>query len=230
MSQKHSDFDQRHEHDQLKDTELAALEVRDAIESLRTPHNAISLAEQKRRRLRPGSWVFVVVVVLAAMIMPYWYGRDLAINHTDKLLAVLMNFDPRGLALLSWIVVVVTFAALGLAVNGWRRRVWIVVAVLAFATEQFLGGLALLKTDFWHSTYVVFHKNAVYANAINLGIISAVAGLVAFAVVFVAILVLIKRTSPLNVLTRAGSAMSSFLVIELIALSIVLFGGIITIV
>lgn len=209
---------------------MAAVEVRDAIESLQTPHHAVSLAEQKRKHRHPGAWVVTILVILVAMIVPYWFGRDFSINHTDAVLKVLKTFDPRGLALISWVVVVVIFASVGLAINGWLRKLWILVAILSFSAEQFLAGLSLLKSNFWYSTYVVFHAHAVYANAINLGIIAAVAGLVVFAVVFVAILVLIKRTSPLNVLTRAGSALSCFLIIELAALFIVLFGGIITIV
>lgn len=214
----------------LSDTEMAAIEVHDAIESLQTSHNSISLADQKRRLSRPGSWVVSVVLALVAMIVPYWYGRDLAINHTDVLLKILSSYDPRGLALVSWMSVVATFAALGLAVAGWHRKISIAVAFLAFAFEQFLGGFSLLKGNFWYSTYVVFHDQAIYANAVNLGIIAAVAGFVAFAVIFVAILIFIKRTSPLNVLTRAGSALSCYLLLELIALFIVLFGGLITIV
>ncbi|MCI1935423.1 MAG: hypothetical protein LKJ44_03240 [Bifidobacteriaceae bacterium] len=214
----------------LQDSEMAAVEVRDAIESLQTPHHAVSLAEQKRKHRHPGAWVVTILVILVAMIVPYWFGRDFSINHTDTVLKVLRTFDPRGLALISWVVVVIIFASVGLAINGWLRKLWILVAILSFSAEQFLAGLSLLKSNFWYSTYVVFHAHAVYANAINLGIIAAVAGLVVFAVVFVAILVLIKRTSPLNVLTRAGSALSCFLIIELAALFIVLFGGIITIV
>ena len=214
----------------LNDTEMAALEVRDAIESLQTPHNAVSLADQKRQVFRPGSWVVSIVLALVAMIVPYWMGRDLAINHTQFLINVLSRVDPRGLALISWISVVLIFASLGLAVAGWHRKPSLVMAFFAFAFEQFLGGFSLLKGDFWYSTYVVFHDQAIYANAVNLGIISAVAGFVGFAIVFVAILIFIKRTSRLNVLTRAGSALSCYLIIELAALMIVLFGGIITIV
>jgi hypothetical protein len=213
---------------ELADTEMAAVEVHDAIESLRTPHNNISIAEQKRGAFRPWPWIITIVLALIAMLVPYWYGRDLAINHTEKLVKVLENVDPRGLALLAWITVVLTFSFVGLAVAGWHRRFSGVMALCAFGLEQFLGGFSLLKGDFWYSTYVVFHDHAIYANAVNLGIISAVVGFVAFAVVFVAILILIKRTSPLNVLTKAGPALSCYLVIELIALMVVLFGGIIT--
>lgn len=214
----------------LSDTEMAAIEVHDAIESLQTPHHSMSLADQKRRLFRPGSWVVSIILAMLAMIVPYWYGRDLAINHTDALLNILSLYDPRGLALVSWMSVVATFAALGLAVAGWHRKISVIGAFLAFAFEQFLGGLSLLKGNFWYSTYVVFHDQAIYANAVNLGIIAAVAGFVAFAIIFVAILIFIKRTSPLNVLTRAGSALSCYLILELVSLFIVLFGGLITIV
>jgi hypothetical protein len=203
-------------------------ESHDALESLRTSHNEISLAEQKRNAFHPTPWIVSIVLAILAMIVPYWLGRDLALNHTEGIVRILENVDPRGLALISWITVVLTFAFVGLAVAGWHRRISGICALVAFAVEQFLGGFSLLKGDFWYSTYVVFHDHAIYANAVNVGIISAVVGFVVFAVVFVAILILIKRTSPLNVLTKAGSALSCYLIIELAALFVVLFGGIIT--
>lgn len=201
----------------------------DAEESLHTTHNAMSLAEQKRGRVKPATWIVLILLALVAMIVPYWFGRDLAMNRTDSLVAVLQLFDPRGLAIISWLSVVITFAALGGAVAGWKRRLMGVVAFVTFAIEQFLGGFSLLKGDFWYSTYVVFHDDSIYANAVNLGILSATVGLMVFAILFVAVLVLIKRNSPLNILTRGASALSLFLITELIALIVVLFGGLIAI-
>ena len=53
-------------------------------------------------------------------------------------------------------------------------------------------------------------------------------GVAVFAVIFVAILVCVRKDSPWNTLTHSWSALSMFFIIELIAIAIVLFGGLIT--
>ena len=78
-----------------------------------------------------------------------------------------------------------------------------IVFVVGLAAEQFIAGLSLLKLNFWYSTYVVYGDSAQLPNAANLGIIAAGVGVAVYAVVWVGLLILIKKDSPLNVLTRS---------------------------
>ena len=66
------------------------------------------------------------------------------------------------------------------------------------------------------------------ANAANLGIIAAGFGVAVYAVLWVGLLVCIKKESKLNVLTRSWASFILFFVIELVALGVVLFGGLLT--
>ena len=65
-------------------------------------------------------------------------------------------------------------------------------------------------------------------NAANLGIMGAAIGIAVYALVFVGLLVIIRKTSPLNVLTKSWASFILYFVIETIALLVVLFGGLLT--
>lgn len=190
----------------------------------------LSMAERQKRGSRPLVWSIYIAIVLVATVVPYGIGRLVGLRHTDTLLDVLQRFDPRGIALLSWMSVVVALMALGLAIAHPRRRRWRFVAIAAFAVEQFIGGFALLKTNFWYSTYVIYRDRSYLANAANLGILAGAVGFVVYAVLFVAILVLIRKDSPFNALTKGVWVIAVFLLVEVLALLVVLFGGMITLV
>ncbi len=194
------------------------------------PATDLSLADIERSRSRPLQWVAYVAVVLIAIIAPYWLGRALAADHTEWVINHLTMFEPRGVALVSWAVTVVAFAGLGVAIIEARSWIWRIVFVIGLAAEQFIGGLCLLRLDFWYSTYVVYGDSSAQANAANLGIIAAGVAVAVYAVVFVGLLVLIPKESPLNVLTRSWVSFLMFFVIEVIALCVVLFGGLLTVV
>ena len=92
----------------------------------------------------------------------------------------------------------------------------------------FCKNLSMLNLNFWYSTYVVYGKQAGLANAANLGIMGAAIGIAVYALVFVGLLVIIRKTSPLNVLTKSWASFILYFVIETIALLVVLFGGLLT--
>ncbi|NMN01294.1 teichoic acid transporter [Bifidobacterium sp. DSM 109958] len=192
------------------------------------PQSDLSLADVEKRRFRPLAWIGFFALVLAAVVLPYWLGRDLAIGHTGEVLARITAFEPRGIALVSWAVTLVALVGLGMSVVQTRTWVWRFVFVAGLAAEQFISGLCLLRSNFWYVTYVVYGRYAQLANAGNLGIIAAGAGVAVFAVLFVSILVLIRKDSPLNVLTRSWAAFTLFFAVELVALLVVLFGGLLT--
>lgn len=186
-----------------------------------------SLADIERRRARPVRWVVFLIAVLAAIVIPYGYGRSLAINHTQEVLRYVSPLDPRGIAVIAWSVTLLAFVGIGMSVIESRSWFWRVVFVVGLAAEQMIAGLCLLKFNFWYGTFVVYHHQAILANAANLGIIAAGLGVAVFAVLFVAILVCVKKDSRWNSLTHSWSALTMFFLIELAAIAIVLFGGLI---
>lgn len=185
----------------------------------------LSLADIERRRFRPGRWTAFIALVLLTIVVPYGVGRSLALGHTPWLVHYMQIFSPQGLALIAWLATVMAFTGLGMMIIRPRVWIWRVMFIFGLAAEQFLAGACLLKLNFWYGTYVVFGKSSVLANAANLGIIAAGLGAAAFALLFVAILVLVRKDSRWNVLTQGWSAAVMFFLIELIALGIVLFGG-----
>lgn len=192
------------------------------------PVTDLSLADIERRRSHPVQWAIYAVAVLAAIIAPYWLGRALAVGSTAWLTDRLDVFTPQGAAFLSWTVTLIAVASLGLAVVDSGRWLWRIVFVIGLAAEQFVAGICLLKLDFWYSTYVVYGDSAAIANATNLGIIAAGFGVAVFAVIWVGLLVVIKKDSPLNVLTRSWASFILFFSVEVIALLVVMFGGLLT--
>lgn len=190
----------------------------------------LSMAERQRRAAKPLKWAAYIGVLMVAIVVPYGIGRTIGLRQTDMLLGVLQRFDPRGIALIAWLSVVVTLGSIGMVIGRPHRRRWRFIAIAAFAVEQFIGGFALLKTNFWYSTYVVYRERAYLANAANLGILAGAVGFAVYAVLFVAILVLIRKDSPLNVLTKGVWVVAVFAVIEVLAILVVLFGGMLTLV
>ena len=135
------------------------------------PETDLSLADIERRRSHPLRWALIILAVLCAIIAPYWFGRSLAVNNTDSIVAVLGGVSPQGIALVGWVAVVITYV---------------------------------------------------------LGIMGAAIGIAVYALVFVGLLVIIRKTSPLNVLTKSWASFILYFVIETIALLVVLFGGLLT--
>ena len=189
------------------------------------PVTDLSLADIERRQSHPVPWAVFIVAVLAAIIAP---TPSVAVGHTQWLITHLNLFTPRGVAFVSWTVTLTTFTGLGLAVVESRNWLCRIVFVVGLAAEQFIAGLSLLKLNFWYSTYVVYGDSAQLPNAANLGIIAAGVGVAVYAVVWVGLLILIKKDSPLNVLTRSWASFILFFAIETASLLIVLFGGLLT--
>lgn len=192
------------------------------------PETDLSLADIERRRSHPVRWAVLILAVLAAIVGPYWFGRSLAVNDTLAVTAALGGIDPRGIALVGWSTVVITYVGLAMAVVVSPSWPWLVVFVLGLAAEQFVAGLSMLNLNFWYSTYVVYGDQAGLANAANVGIIAAAIGVAVYAVIFVGLLVVIKKTSPLNVLTKSWASFILYFAIEALALFVVLFGGVLT--
>ncbi len=119
-------------------------------------------------------------------------------------------------------------AGLGLMVADVKKWLWGTVFVVGLAFEQFVAGVCLLSFNFWNATYVMYGSAADLANAANLGIIAAGFGVAVYAVLWVGLLVCVKKESKLNVLTRSWASFLLFFAIELVALGVVMLGGLLT--
>lgn len=190
------------------------------------PQTDLSLADIKRRQFRPMRWVVYVVILLAAIIVPYWLGRVLAVQHTKQIIKLLSPFAPQGVALVSWAVTVFVLAAFALSFVEEHAWLWRDLFLLLLAFEQLIAGVSLLKFKFWFSTYVMYGSSSALPDAANLGIIAALLAAGIYAILFVGLLIGIKKDSPLNVLTRSWASFLMYFVIEGIALLVVLFSGI----
>lgn len=191
------------------------------------PRTELSLADIKRSQSHPVRWVIYLVVLLAAIIGPYWLGRVLAVERTAQVVKILSHFSPQGVALVSWTVTVFALATFALSFVEAHAWLWRDLFLLSLAVEQLIGGVSLLKFRFWYSTYVVYSSSSVLVNAANLGIIAALLAAGLYAVLFVGLLIGVKKDSPLNILTRSWASFLMFFIIEAIALLIVLFTNLI---
>ena len=204
--------------------------VPETVEVSRHPDPSIgdsdlSLADIGRRRSHPVQWSVYAVGVLTAIILPYWLGRMMAVRQTDWLISHMPPVTVEGVALVSWMVTVVMFSGLGLAIVESSRWLWRIVFAVGLAVEQLIAGVGLLKFDFWNSTYVIYGEHAQFANAANVGIMAAGFAVTIYAILFVGLLVLIPKRSRLNVLTRSWSSFILFFVIEVLAYLVVVFSG-----
>ncbi|RIY19121.1 teichoic acid transporter, partial [Gardnerella vaginalis] len=123
---------------------------------------------------------------------------------------------------------VATATTLAMALIESKKWLWRFLFVIFLTIEQFISGLCLLRLSFWYSTYVVYGSAAGLANAANLGIISAGFGVAVYAVLFVGLLVIVPKTSRLNVLTCSWASFIMFYTIEVLAILVVIFGGFMT--
>ena len=103
------------------------------------PETDLSLADIERRRSHPLRWALIILAVLCAIIAPYWFGRSLAVNNTDSIVAVLGGVSPQGIALVGWVAVVITYVGLAMAVVVSPSWPWLIVFVLGLACEQFIS-------------------------------------------------------------------------------------------
>lgn len=188
----------------------------------------LSLADIERRESHPARWALFIVLVLAALIGPYWMGRVVAVKDASWMVANLKSLDSKGVALISWTVTIVALTGLGLMVADAKKWLWGTLFVAGLAAEQFIAGVCLLSFNFWNATYVMYGDASELANAANLGIIAAGFGVAVYAVLWVGLLVCIKKESKLNVLTCSWASFLLFFAIELIALAVVLFGGLLS--
>ena len=189
---------------------------------------SLSLADIERRRSHPVQWAVFVVLILLAIILPYWVGRTLAVHQTQAVIALMGVFTPRGIALVAWTVTVIAFTGFALSFVESHSWLWRFILLLGVCLEQFTAGICLLKFDFWYSTRVVYGDAAYLADSANLGIIAAGLAAAVFAVVFVGLLVAIRKDSPLNVLTKGWVSYIVFFVMEILAMVVVQFGGLLT--
>lgn len=171
----------------------------------------LSLADIERRKSHPGHWALFIALMLVALIVPYWWGRFLAVKDAAWIVANLGFLDPKGVALISWTVTIMAMTGLGLMVADVKKWLWGTVFVVGLAAEQFVAGMCLLSFNFWNATYVMYGDSSGLANAANLGIIAAGCGVAVYAVLWVGLLVCIKKNRNLMCLRAVGRRFCCFL-------------------
>ena len=167
-------------------------------------------------------------ILLVAVVVPYWAGRTLAVQHTAWVVKNFSGLSAQGVVFIAWVTTVATATALAMALIESSRWLWRFLFVVFLTIEQFISGLCLLRLSFWYSTYVVYGPASGLANAANLGIISAGFGVAVYAILFVGLLVMVPKKSRLNVLTRSWASLIMFYAIEVLAILVVIFGGFMT--
>lgn len=192
------------------------------------PETDLSIADLSRKHANPKRWCVYFGVLLVAIVFPYWVGRTLAVQHTSWVVSHFAGLSPQGVVFISWVITVAVFTSLAMALIESNRWVWRFLFVIFLALEQLVAGLCMLSMSFWYSTYVVYGSASGLANAANLGIISAGLAVAVFAVLFVGLLVIVPKKSPLNVLTRSWVSFIMFYTVEVLAILVVLFGGFMT--
>lgn len=189
------------------------------------PESDVSLADIERKQSHPSRWIIAIVLLLAALIAPYWVGRSLAVDHTATIIANFGMLTSYGIALVSWGVTTMLFISLVMLLVDNHRAAWFLAFVVFLALEQLIAGISMFKLNFWNSTYVIYGAHAYIANSANLGIIASAIALAAFALVWVGLLVVVRKDSPLNVLTHVWVSFIMLLVFEVVALIILFCGG-----
>lgn len=202
-----------------------------ADETLELPgelESELSIADISKLHSNPKRWVLYFAILLVAVVVPYWAGRTLAVQHTAWVVKNFSGLSAQGVVFIAWVTTVATATALAMALIESSRWLWRFLFVVFLTIEQFISGLCLLRLSFWYSTYVVYGSASGLANAANLGIISAGFGVAVYAILFVGLLVMVPKKSRLNVLTCSWASLIMFYAIEVLAILVVIFGGFIT--
>ncbi|MFU0558211.1 teichoic acid transporter [Gardnerella vaginalis] len=198
------------------------------LESPSELESELSIADISKRHSNPKRWVLYFAILLVAIVVPYWVGRTLAVQHTAWVVKNFSGLSAQGVVFIAWVTTVATATALAMALIESSKWLWRFLFVVFLTIEQFISGLCLLRLSFWYSTYVVYGAFSGLANAANLGIISAGFGVAVYAVLFVGLLVIVPKKSRLNVLTRSWASFIMFYAIEVLAILVVIFGGFMT--
>ena len=198
------------------------------LESPSELESELSIADISKRNSNPKRWVLYFAILLVAVVVPYWAGRTLAVQHTAWVVKNFSGLSAQGVVFIAWVTTVATATALAMALIESSRWLWRFLFVVFLTIEQFISGLCLLRLSFWYSTYVVYGPASGLANAANLGIISAGFGVAVYAILFVGLLVTVPKKSRLNVLTRSWASLIMFYAIEVLAILVVIFGGFMT--
>ena len=80
------------------------------------PETDLSLADIERRRSPSVALGVDYSCRTVRHHRAYWFGRSLAVNNTDSIVAVLGGVSPQGIALVGWVAVVITYVGLAMAV------------------------------------------------------------------------------------------------------------------
>lgn len=176
-----------------------------------------------QRRSNPRLWVMLGLLAFD-LVVPYGIGRHLALSNGTAILERL-DWPPTAFAAIGWAASVAVFLSFALAILRPAQTWWRYCGIITFGIVQLLSGFCLLRKGFTSPTYVVFGDQADKANSVNVGIIAAVAGLTAYLLLFVVLLVFTPKQSRFARLTRGHTTLATLLAFQIGALAVVVFGN-----
>lgn len=173
-------------------------------ENLKSP---IELEIEHKKHL---PWGYIIAVV-AILVLPYWIGRNTALLYTSipKISSTYYLFLGQFFALISLLNIILLIAVK-------NKKLAFILFVIDFSFVQFLCGFCFLKTNFYDSTQIVFGDRANLANAVSIGIISAIAAFIIYLLFELIAYIIISRQSKLIWITQTKYNWTFFLFWQII--------------
>ena len=122
-----------------------------ADETLELPgelESELSIADISKLHSNPKRWVLYFAILLVAVVVPYWAGRTLAVQHTAWVVKNFSGLSAQGVVFIAWVTTVATATALAMALIESSRWLWRFLFVVFLTIEQFISGLCLLRLSF----------------------------------------------------------------------------------
>ena len=149
----------------------------------------------------------------------------------------LHKIPDSGLALLSWLLTCFIFIGVYFMVITFNRVArWIfgILTLILFSFEQFVGGVSLLRWNYFSSTFAIYGIDSSSVNAINAGVIGSALGVIIFICLLFPFLLATQLSNYrpgkwgvfgrfLGTWTKGAYSFSLFLVVELVVICVILF-------
>ncbi len=103
------------------------------------PESDISLADIERKRAHPLRTLCYIVLVLAALILPYWVGRTVGSQHTAWVVERFGAIDPRAITLVSWSVTVFAVLSVVMLIIDRVKALWFTLFVVLLCSASTSG-------------------------------------------------------------------------------------------
>ncbi|MDK7094033.1 teichoic acid transporter, partial [Gardnerella swidsinskii] len=78
------------------------------LESPSELESELSIADISKRHSNPKRWVLYFAILLVAIVVPYWVGRTLAVQHTAWVVKNFSGLSAQGVVFIAWVTTVAT--------------------------------------------------------------------------------------------------------------------------